>query len=92
MNANWRMVQPEHYQTACARLASAQTREAKKWNVLHEGRRVPAKEVAKLAFEIATGEKPAKFSSGDSLARRLKRAGLVVVPDPDASESSPAHG
>jgi hypothetical protein len=83
MKLDWRAVRPEHAARACelVSLGAADARKTKGLFVLFGGRRLPAKDVARVAYKIAH-ELPQsasiEFASGEGTLKRLQELGLEV--------------
>jgi hypothetical protein len=82
MKVNWSVLNQEHVQRACE-LVAASKKNARGQGivVLHRGARLPAKEVARVAYLLATSQPldtRLVFSSGDSTINRLRKLGCTV--------------
>lgn len=84
MALNWDTIQAQHVRLACEMVASGQhapRAKAKGIFVVHDGQRLPAKHVLRLAYLVANNmplDASLKFSSGEGTINRLKSLGLTV--------------
>lgn len=82
MSMNWKAVTREHVARACALVAKrAASSGARGLFVVHEGRRLPAKEVARVAYLLASSQPldaAIKFASGESMLNMLRRHGCTT--------------
>ena len=83
MKLDWRAVRPEHAARACelVSLSASDARKTKGLFVLFKGGRLPAKDVARVAYRLAH-ELPEgvsiAFASGEGTLKRLQELGLEV--------------
>jgi hypothetical protein len=82
---NWKTVQREHVLKACS-LASTgkldRTLRGRALFLLFNGQRLPAKDIARVAYLLAVGRRPdayLDFSSGQSTLDMFKKLGFEVV-------------
>jgi hypothetical protein len=84
MKLDWRAVRPEHATKACELVADALTGKKIKEKglfVIFGGNRLPAKNVARAAYQLAhnlPSDTTVAFASGDGTLRRLQELGLQV--------------
>lgn len=84
MPLEWSKLKAEHVSRACSLLAEGKVKSApreKELFVIFDGRRFPAKQVAKLAYCLANQlplDATLKFASGEGTLKRLQDLGAKV--------------
>ena len=84
MKLDWRAVRPEHAMKACELVSQALSGKKVKEKglfVIFSGTRLPAKRVARTAYQLAhdlPSDAAITFASGDGTLRRLQELGLNV--------------
>ena len=82
MALNWNSIRAEHVTRACEHLiAGEQTPRAKARSIVVEfrGKRLPAKEVVRVAYLLANNlnlDTAVRFASGEGTIQRLRRLGF----------------
>ena len=96
MSMNWRIVDSDHVKRACDIVASGKHGVAVRGRglfVVHNAVRLPAKEVARVAYLLATSkplDAPLRFASGESILNLLRKLGCRVERAPaPAQEGEP---
>jgi hypothetical protein len=84
MGVNWERVRKQHVTEACQLILAGglgRKHTARGLFVLFQGRRLPAKDVARIAHQLAAGrqpDEPLKFASGQGTLDLLTRLGFQV--------------
>jgi hypothetical protein len=84
VSMNWDTIRSEHVEKACALVASGDQRPragAKGLFILHDGQRLPAKHIQRLAYLLANGlslDTSLKFSSGEGTIKLFRKLGFQV--------------
>ncbi len=84
MAINWNSVKPKHVRQACESILASDGRakpKAKGLTVEYKDQQLPAKQVLKLAYQIANGPGSGiglDFASGEGTIRMLKTMGFIA--------------
>jgi len=82
MGMRWSVVSAEHVRAACQQVAKSGSKSPSHGLVVvFEGQRLPAKQVAKVAYLLATQQPldtPLRFASGETLLNLLRKHGCHV--------------
>lgn len=83
MAIDWKIVRAEHVERACDLVAArgATGQPTRGLFVVRDERRLPAKEVIRLAYLLASGKSPdteLRFASGEATLNLLRRLGFEV--------------